>query len=325
MIRSIRRGLLASLLPFFLLSQPSTAAEKGLQKTYYHPGNLLDISCLNRTIDTGEHVSDSHGTLQYLPFPTCSETNLPLQLSFLSETPLNCTIPILSDELYHLLEFYVHADSPLTCRIPRRPLGGERDLTSAKAGTSGGEEWIPLVISLAGKIELSHVHISNHLNLIVHIASDETSSNGMTIDSASAYSISPLSRAYQTKVIPGSPLPLHFFVRWYPSPTLPRGTAGKGPTAFFLPDREKGEHITIHTILYCLLSCIATAAVCAVYFRGWEFPKRLRRYDFDRRGGGGGMFGGIGGEGSGAANGGRVGYGYGGYGFGGVGTYGKKD
>jgi len=70
--------------------------------------------------------------------------------------------------------------------------------------------------------------------------------------------------------------------------------------------------------MYCLLSCLATAIVCTGYFRAWEFPQRLKRYGYERRGGGAGVEGMNGG-----GNGGRVGYGYGvGVGVGGFGGYG---
>ncbi|KAF8441867.1 hypothetical protein BGX38DRAFT_1250950 [Terfezia claveryi] len=322
-------------------------------KNFYHPGDLIGVTCLNRSIDNGEHVSDPDGHLQYIPFPppplSCSDepgSPATLRLPFLSESLLNCTIPALTDELYHLLEFYVHADSPLSCRIPRRPPGGERDLPPSSS-SSDGEEWIPLVISLTGKIERSHIHISNHINLIVHISPDEldttssASNPGMVIDSAAAYSVSPLSPSAQTKIIPGDPLPLLFTLRWYPTPLLPRGTVGsltpppKGgaqtPTWAPGTGAYEGGHVTIHTVVYCLLSCLATAILCTGYFRAWEFPKRLRRYGYERQGLGPGVEGMNGG-----GVGGRVGYGYGvgvglglglgGYGGGGGGGgLGKKD
>ena len=32
--------------------------------------------------DTGEHITDAKGELQYIPFPTCNETNRPLEFYF---------------------------------------------------------------------------------------------------------------------------------------------------------------------------------------------------------------------------------------------------
>lgn len=48
----------------------------------YKYGDPIPVSCLNRTIDTGEHVEDDRGRLQYIPFPTCNETGRPLELYF---------------------------------------------------------------------------------------------------------------------------------------------------------------------------------------------------------------------------------------------------
>ncbi|RMD41678.1 hypothetical protein DV735_g3451, partial [Chaetothyriales sp. CBS 134920] len=79
-------------------------------------------ACLNRTLDTGEHITDAHGNLQYIPFPTCAETDAPLAFAFGTPQTQTCTIPELPDELYHLLEFFVHSDVPLTCRVPTQPL-----------------------------------------------------------------------------------------------------------------------------------------------------------------------------------------------------------
>ncbi len=65
----------------------------------------------------------------------------------------NCTMSFISDEYFHLLEFYVHNDAPLTCRIPARPLtAGETDAKGDKkpkddsTSASSGQEntYIPL-------------------------------------------------------------------------------------------------------------------------------------------------------------------------------------
>src|SRR5664279_3503531 len=43
-------------------------------------------------------------------------------LPILIATPdINCTIPMITDPFFHLLEFYIHNDAPLSCRIPSRP------------------------------------------------------------------------------------------------------------------------------------------------------------------------------------------------------------
>jgi len=49
---------------------------------YYTVGDPIPISCLNRTIETGEHITNEKGELQYIPFPRCNETGRPLELNF---------------------------------------------------------------------------------------------------------------------------------------------------------------------------------------------------------------------------------------------------
>jgi hypothetical protein len=52
--------------------------------------------------------------------------------------------------MYHLLEFYIHHDSPLSCRVPARPRGGERALVDGEGESgSGGMEWVPLSMLFA--------------------------------------------------------------------------------------------------------------------------------------------------------------------------------
>jgi hypothetical protein len=228
-----------------------------------------------------------------------------------------------TDEFFHLLEFYIHNDAPLTCRIPSKPLPPSvleqqyrvSDETSQE-GALGSQSTMynPLIIALAGTLQLSHLHVGNYLNLLLH-AAPKSESPG-TIDAATAYSISSHTR--NTKITIGDPLPLSFSVRWYPSTTLPPGWSGYG------------GHIYKSTLLYCLLSAGASAAICVAYFRGVELPRRLKRYARDKMNGGARFGnGGAGGSGYGlpVANGGMrggSGYGLGGYGYGGS-SLGKKD
>lgn len=63
-----------------------TAAEASqaqlLSAPQYSFGQAIPVECLNRSIDTGEHMTDSKGQLQYVPFITCNETGRPLEFSF---------------------------------------------------------------------------------------------------------------------------------------------------------------------------------------------------------------------------------------------------
>lgn len=280
----------------------------------YAPGEPIPVTCLNRNIETGEHITDAAGQLQYVPFPTCNETGRPLELHFGIEKEINCTIDFISDSLFHLLEFYVHNDAPMTCRIASRPVSNSPPSpaakeseykvsdTSTQTGVMGTQStlYTPLIIALAGTLQLSHLHISNHLNMLVHAAPKSIAPG--TIDAAAAYSVSAHTR--QARVSIGDSLTLQFSVRWYPSTTLPPGWSGMG------------GHIYTSTLVYCLLSAGAAAAICVAYFRGVELPRRLKRYARDKafRGGNDGRFGGYG-YSLPTAN------GYNGYGYG----VGKKD
>lgn len=221
--------------------------------------------------------------------------------------------------MFHLLEFYIHNDAPLTCRIPLRPLPAPLSssglLENEQEGALGSQStaYAPLVIALGGTLQLSHLHIANRLNLLVH-ALPKSIEPGV-IDAATAYSVSSHSERSQQKVIIGDSLTLQFSVRWYPSPVLPPGWTGYG------------GHIYFSTILYCCLSAGAATAVCVAWFRGVELPRRLKNWrgsktDALPRYTGYGY-----GVGTGAApmsGGGMNGIGVNGFGFGGGGT-GKRD
>jgi hypothetical protein len=244
--------------------------------------------------DTGEHITDASGQLSYIPFPTCNETGRPLELLFGVEKDINCTIDFIDDPFFHLLEFYVHNDAPLTCRIPTKPLPPSLLMKEFEAGTkdntdgqgSLSEVYTPMIVALTGTLQLSHLHVSSSLNVLVHAAPKSVAPG--TIAAATAYSIS---RDPPSRIVIGDSLPLRFSVRWYPNTSLPSGWTGVG------------GHLTFSTLVYCILSALASAAVCVAYFRGVELPRRLKSHGKDRLGGM--ERGGLGGYG--IAN----GYGYG--------------
>ena len=227
--------------------------------------------------ETGEHITDvTTGQLSYIPFPTCNETGRPLELLFGVEKDINCTIDFIDDPFFHLLEFYVHNDAPLTCRIPTKPLppsvlkeefeDGTNDQTDGQGSLS--EIYTPMIVALTGILQLSHVHVSTSLNVLVHAVPRSIAPG--TIAAATAYSIS---REPPTQIVIGDPLPLHFSVRWYPNTSLPSGWAGVG------------GHLTFSTLVYCVISALASAAICVAYFRGVELPRRLKSHGKDRLGG----------------------------------------
>ncbi|KAG8630662.1 hypothetical protein KVT40_002281 [Elsinoe batatas] len=259
----------------------------------YKLGDPIPVTCLNRTAE-GEHITDPSGALQYIPFHICNETSRPLELYFGVEQDLNCTIDFVSDPFFHLLEYYVHNDSPFTCRIPARPsssssIAAHKDSVEGQGSLS--EHFIPLIIALTGTLQLSHLHVSNHLNVLLHAAPKSTEPG--VIQAGTAYSIATATQP-ATRIIIGDALPLRFSVRWYPNTALPSGWTGVG------------GHIYASTLVYCLLSALAATAVCFAYFRGIELPKRLRSHGRERMGGGmeagGGRLGGYG-YGIGTANG----------------------
>jgi len=260
----------------FTTAATCAAQESLLAQPGYKVGQPMAVSCLNRTIDTGEHITDEAGNLVYIPFPTCNETGRPLELIFGVEKDINCTIDFIDDSFYHLLEFYVHNDAPLTCRIPTKPLPpsalkeeyaqGTTDMTEGQGSLS--QIYTPMIVALTGTLQQSHLHVSTSLNVLIHAAPRSLAPG--TIAAATAYSIS---REPPVRIIIGDRLPLRFSVRWYPNTSLPSGWTGVG------------GHLTFSTLVYCIISAMASAAICVAYFRGVELPRRLKSHGRDRLGG----------------------------------------
>jgi hypothetical protein len=123
-------------------------------------------------------------------------------------------------------------------------------------------------MALSGTLQLSHVHIANELNLLLHTDTSPALKN--KIDSAAAYSISPSTK--NTKLIIGDPITMTFHVRWYQGSYLPTNNL-------------KGYHGFWSTLSYCLFAAGASAALCIVYFRGIDLPRRLRFHGTQRLGG----------------------------------------
>ncbi|KAK2775947.1 hypothetical protein FQN53_002935 [Emmonsiellopsis sp. PD_33] len=150
----------------------------------YEYGQNVPVSCLNRDIETGEHITDQTGHLQYIPFPTCNETSSPLAFHYGVSETITCTIPSISDSLYHLFEYYVHADVPMACRIPTTPLlpavatpvsrdrraesGEERHDSTDGEGVGDSIPFTPLTIALQGTLQLSHLHMWTDMSVVLH-------------------------------------------------------------------------------------------------------------------------------------------------------------
>jgi hypothetical protein len=229
-------------------------------------------------------VTDSHGNLQYIPFYSCAETSSPLTLTYGLSSSQNCTIA-LTDPIYHLLEFYIHNDAPLTCRIPSTASGLSQVPSAhisgkARSGGLGMEEegYTPLVIALSGTLQLSHLHVANELNLVMHTKDIDAEGKVLkpgviagNIDAAAAYSVSPSTR--NTKLIIGDTVTLTFHTRWYAGSFLPL-------------TNELQKHGFWSTLSYCIFAAGASAAVCIAYFRGVDLPRRLRFHGIERLGSG---------------------------------------
>ena len=145
-------------------------------------------------------------------------------------------------------------------------MAGALDTTDGQGSLS--EVYTPLIVALVGTLQRSHLHVSSSLNVLVHAAPKSVSPG--TIAAATAYSIS---REPPTRIVIGDSLPLRFSVRWYPNTLLPSGWTGVG------------GHLTFSTLVYCILSALASAAICVSYFRGVELPRRLKSHGKDRLGG----------------------------------------
>lgn len=192
------------------------------------------------------------------------------------QTDINCTIPTLPDPLFHLLEFYIHNDAPLTCRLPSLPISPYEHHRA--------QDYTIFQIALTGTLQLSHLHINPQLNVIMHTTSSVETGKGKgrgtaseiegQILAATAYSLPPTLAS--PKLIIGDPLPLQLAIRWYSARTLPPSTSRFSSGL--------GGHVHISTVLYCLLSFFGGGAVSLAYFRGVELPKRMRRYGFEKLG-----------------------------------------
>ncbi|KAK2731787.1 hypothetical protein FQN57_003167 [Myotisia sp. PD_48] len=230
----------------------------GAQLTYlshpaqhlYNHGDSLPLSCLNRSIDDGQHITDVAGNLQYIPFPLCNETAQPLTFHYGVSERIICTIDSLSDSLYHLLEYYIHSDVPLSCRISTLPFGHvipptPQDVAAAAEAQTHDEPklgastkaFTPLTFALQGTLQLSHLHIWTNTNVILHRSSaimapaskpSKHQISGQVV-AGSAYSFpvasemetgvlslpdDPWAPGQGTKVVRGEPLTFTFNVGW---------------------------------------------------------------------------------------------------------------
>ena len=198
-------------------------------------------------------------------------------------TTLTCTIDFLEDELYHLLEFFVHSDVPLTCRVPSYPLTKQvvtvhtyepsaRMEGSGFVGTGPTEAWTPLTIALQGTLQLSHLHLHTSINVLFHTSvGEEDASASSRLIASTAYSLpnltDPSLPSEGTKVRRTEPLTFAFNVGWIDGSVLP-GMVGRPIVG-----------VKDHGLGFILLSFFALAASAGLGAMGmmiWERRKSGR-------------------------------------------------
>ncbi|ESZ91806.1 hypothetical protein SBOR_7801 [Sclerotinia borealis F-4128] len=207
--------------------------EERLPLPSYHFGAGMEVQCLERDFHTGEHIQLDDGSLKYIPFPICNETGKPLELKYGIEEELNCTIPIITDSFFHILEFYIHSDAPLSCRLPSRPAPTIHHINSYP---NYKQEYIPLTFALAGTFQLSHLHIASHLNVLLHSVPKHRTQkrDSGVLGCGVGYSTGGrgMGRGMgMKKLIIGDELGLRFSVRWFQGTMLPGGD-GRGGWRF---------------------------------------------------------------------------------------------
>jgi len=238
----------------------------GSAKKAYSRGNTLPVTCLNRTIETGEHITDAHGNLQYIPFLHCNETdNAPLSFAYGVPQTYTCTIETLSDEFYHLIEYFVHSDVPLSCRVPSYPLtfddAFEAATPSSEPGANAAAEskkWTPLTIALQGTLQLSHIHLHTNINVLFHTSTDTEEQDPSTLSkkqrqavldydtpshliASTAYSLpDPNIVPEGTRITRNEPLKFTFNVGWIPGAILPGMVSDTGKPFMGVTDHKTG-------------------------------------------------------------------------------------
>lgn len=247
-------------------AEQSTLSSQSNRKGY-SKGDLMPVSCLNRSLETGEHIQDDHGSLQYIPFPICNETNTPLAFPYSTPRSQTCTIDALPDELYHLIEFFVHSDVPLTCRIPTYPLTHENSPVFDTGPKKEGQDdtWTPFTVALQGTLQLSHLHLHTSINVLFHTSNNSAEPSHLI--ASTAYSLPNSSETASregTKILRFEPLVLNFNVGWIDGAVLP-GMVGRPVLG-----------VTGHRVGFCLLSFFALAASAGVGAMGMLVYERKK-------------------------------------------------
>lgn len=161
----------------------------------YLKGQQVPLECISRDIEDGKHRLDDKGNVIYTAFPTCKETGQPLALKFGVNSDINCTITM-TDELYHLFQFYIHEDSPFSCRVP---------ISNEENYLEKGGAYVPLAFNFRGEIHESHLDIDNNINVLVVVPKIMN-----TFLSTVAWS----SGTETSRVVIGETLTIQLAIRW---------------------------------------------------------------------------------------------------------------
>lgn len=214
-----------------------------------------------------------------------------------------------------MIEYFVHSDVPLSCRVPSYPISPDDVFATADSGSDVSEDtgrWTPFTIALQGTLQRSHLHLHTNINALFHTEDDTAESNKKKSKSATSHLIA--STAYSlpdpsldvpaegTKIVRNEPLVLTFNIGWIEGAVLP-GMAGRPVT-----------RVTDHSIGFSFLTITALGAAFGLGALGMLV--------YERRKSGRSMNGLLGGN---VGNGTAVRSGYGGYGGYSSGGMGKRD
>ncbi|ODV83647.1 hypothetical protein CANARDRAFT_202841 [[Candida] arabinofermentans NRRL YB-2248] len=227
-------------------SYPVSNLDNSKYKPYKKNDNL-QLECISRHIDNGEHQFDNNGNIIYLPFPKCQESSKSLEFQYgVDDSFKQCTFKI-NDELYHLFQLYLHQDSPFTCRLKYAMNLNLND----GLNDDSDDVYIPLNLNLRGTVQESHFDLDPFINVLI------VKSNGFII-SGVGFS----SSLNSTKVIIGDLITLNFNIRWIEV----ESTVNDNTLLFALPKLSINKSIYIFTLI-CVTFIGVVLGITLSYYR----------------------------------------------------------